>query len=429
MTKHDDITSLKNKYFDSDQKSVTNLYLGVYEPDCEDILLKSAQFVGIQRLAGGNVVASAMIPKSKYPFKTNACAQVFYYPIQSLFESPSINTTNLEVKSFTAWSTERTKVHITIINDFDYDIDLFWSDESNEGLSQGILSPGNTQPITTYLGHTFLAYRLSSSSPSLSPSSSSSSDERGEIVDFFVVNGADYHLSPVNRIETCDSSIEGSFVPTKLDCNDMQGRYTEFSHQVWYQKRLGLNYVQPQLVHAVTSNGFQLLRMPVETYSWLRAWYDSKRESAVFEGSGGPCMNQHVAPAEVAHLPSHMKDRLAEELKPILREWYGGDLFMTSIYGVRKYTNGSVLRMHVDTVGTHVVSAIINVDQSVEEDWKLLILDHEDNEHRVIMQPGDMLLYESAKLLHGRPETFKGSHYDNIFIHYKPYTGWDYNWI
>ena len=32
----------------------------------------------------------------------------------------------------------------------------------------------------------------------------------------------------------------------------------------------------------------------------------------------------------------------------------------------RKYTNGSVLRMHVDTVNTHVVSAIINVDQQLD---------------------------------------------------------------
>ncbi len=69
----------------------------------------------------------------------------------------------------------------------------------------------------------------------------------------------------------------------------------------------------------------------------------------------------------------------------------------------RKYTNGSILRMHVDTCTTHVVSAIINVDQDVEEDWPLLILDHEDNEHNLIMQPGDMVLYESAKALHGRP--------------------------
>lgn len=122
---------------------------------------------------------------------------------------------------------------------------------------------------------------------------------------------------------------------------------------------------------------------------------------------------------------------------------------MTSIYGVRKYTNGSVLRMHVDTVNTHVVSCstftnktnialpfcnnslrlVINVDQDVEEPWPLLILDHDDNEHNVVMQPGDMVLYESAKLLHGRPTVFVGSHYDNIFAHYKPVSGWDYSWV
>jgi len=32
-------------------------------------------------------------------------------------------------------------------------------------------------------------------------------------------------------------------------------------------------------------------------------------------------------------------------------------------------------------VGTHVVSAIINVDQDVEQDWPLLILDHECEIH------------------------------------------------
>lgn len=76
---------------------------------------------------------------------------------------------------------------------------------------------------------------------------------------------------------------------------------------------------------------------------------------------------------------------------------------MTSIYGIRKYTNNSILRMHVDTLATHVVSAIINVDQDVVTPWKLLILDHNDEEHELEMQPGDMVLYESAKLLHGRP--------------------------
>ena len=77
---------------------------------------------------------------------------------------------------------------------------------------------------------------------------------------------------------------------------------------------------------------------------------------------------------------------------------FGGELELTSIYGVRKYINGSILRMHVDTVNSHVVSAIINVDQLVDVDWPLVILDHDQVEHSLIMRPGDMLLYESGSI-------------------------------
>lgn len=417
MTRHYNLSSLKDEYFDSDEFSTTNLYLGIYNPECESELINSPQFVGIQRVAGGNVVASATLPRSEYPFETDECVQVFFIPVRTQLGQSIENTTNMELRAFTEWSTERTHISLSIVNYFSFPIEIYWVDESqNGGISQGVLQPEAGSNLGSFLGHTFVAYKVQNG-------------KKGAIVDFFVADGREYQLSPANRIEACDSNVEGSFVPTKLACDDMQGRFTEFTHQVWYHKRLGLNYVQPQCVHAVTTSGFKLLKMPVDTFSWLRNWYDKMRETAEYEGPGGPCMNQHVAPAEVAHLPSDMKDRLAEELKPILRDWYGGDLFMTSIYGVRKYTNGSVLRMHVDTVSTHVVSAIINVDQEVEEDWKLVILDHEDHEHSVSMEPGDMLLYESAKLLHGRPEPFKGAHYDNIFVHYKPYSGWEYDWV
>ena len=83
------------------------------------------------------------------------------------------------------------------------------------------------------------------------------------------------------------------------------------------------------------------------------------------------------------------------------------------------------------------------------------------------MVPGEMVLYESARALHGRPSTYfhfiyfcyhiittlstywqyyllivwivltflnisaamVGSHYDNMFIHFMPESGWDYEWF
>lgn len=180
-------------------------------------------------------------------------------------------------------------------------------------------------------------------------------------------------------------------------------------------------------------------------------------------------MNQFVAPTIMTHLTPELKDKLSNELYPLLHNWYidnsyyndvlndnninnlmcdenydlidcmnsyqymnEGELILTSIYGIRRYTNGSILRMHVDTANTHVVSAIINVNQeNMKEDWPLLILDHDNNEHWISMEPGDLVLYESAKLLHGRPTTMNGDAYDNIFIHYMPEdnTKWEYGFI
>lgn len=77
------------------------------------------------------------------------------------------------------------------------------------------------------------------------------------------------------------------------------------------------------------------------------------------------------------------------------------------------------------------MSAIVNVDQvGIDEDWSLEIMGNDGLYHYVNMKPGEMLFYESAKALHGRPQKLKGDGYSNIFIHFKPTTEgvWDYGW-
>lgn len=133
------------------------------------------------------------------------------------------------------------------------------------------------------------------------------------------------------------------------------------------------------------------------------------------------------------HLPGNLKSRLATEIRPVIAEWSKyetSELELTSCYGIRRYSRGSKLRMHVDTVTTHVVSVILNVDQSVDEDWPLEIKGHNGKYTYVNMNPGEMLFYESAKCLHGRPQLLNGDYYSNVFIHYKPTSdgAWDYGW-
>ena len=58
-----------------------------------------------------------------------------------------------------------------------------------------------------------------------------------------------------------------------------------------------------------------------------------------------------------------------------------------------------------------VSSAIIQVAQDVNEPWPIEVYDHSGRAHNVTMSPGDMVLYESHTVLHGRPFPLNGSYY------------------
>ena len=64
-------------------------------------------------------------------------------------------------------------------------------------------------------------------------------------------------------------------------------------------------------------------------------------------------------------------------------------------------------------------SGILNIAQDGDP-WPLYIKDHEGRTHRLVLEPGQMVWYESARLVHGRPVRFRGNYYDNVFVHFKP---------
>merc|ERR1712113_1058364 len=95
-------------------------------------------------------------------------------------------------------------------------------------------------------------------------------------------------------------------------------------------------------------------------------------------------------------------------------------------FGPRLYRRGSVLNMHVDVFSTHIISAIVHLERhGIEQVWPLRILDYNGTEQSVVTdRAGQIVLYESAKVLHGRPQPLNGTEYTNIFFHFRP-TGWE----
>ena len=48
----------------------------------------------------------------------------------------------------------------------------------------------------------------------------------------------------------------------------------------------------------------------------------------------------------------------------------------------------------------------------------MTLRDNEDQNKKIILKPGDMLLYESAKVPHGRQFPLEGEYYENILVHF-----------
>ena len=60
----------------------------------------------------------------------------------------------------------------------------------------------------------------------------------------------------------------------------------------------------------------------------------------------------------------------------------------------------------------------------MDQDWPITILDEKGHHQNITLKPGEMLLYESARVPHGRPSPLVGNFYENIFAHFNP-ESWD----
>jgi len=222
----------------------------------------------------------------------------------------------------------------------------------------------------------------------------------------------------------------------------------EHSYLVWGVRpvrdrllfQMALNHEQLEWVPRLTEAGFQKVPVPRGLWRSLSRDYQRVRPRMVQESciqsvincqevqvEAGESFLRNVQRTYMMELAAEVLEEVREVLRPLAEAWSGVLLEHTSTYGVRRYTNHSWLVAHLDRLGTHVVSTIINLGQEVEEDWVLYIKDHQGNTHQVVLAPGEMVWYESARLVHGRMQHMRGSYYDNMFLHYRPrglwYTG------
>jgi prolyl 4-hydroxylase len=178
-----------------------------------------------------------------------------------------------------------------------------------------------------------------------------------------------------------------------------------------------------EFIRNYTQQGFYKSQFPANVFAEIKRFYRENGVKITAEHVPGDFIftpEKKKLGSSLVNLSEPLRQKIHDTMKPLMEHWAGVELEPTFVYGIRVYHRNAILKSHRDRLETHIISAIINVDQIIEQDWPLIIEDNYYRQHEVILKPGEMIFYEGGRLIHGRPTPLKGQLFANIFCHFKP---------
>jgi prolyl 4-hydroxylase len=174
----------------------------------------------------------------------------------------------------------------------------------------------------------------------------------------------------------------------------------------------------------VACRGFEKRRLDAGVFADIRERYAAVQHRLMPEadpaiGTFLQTVSRDVPPA-LFHDDEDFNLDLLKRLHGLHEEWSGLKLEPSACYGFRVYLPGAYLHNHVDREDTHIVSSALCVDKDVWAPWPLHVVDIDGQALDVDLEPGELVLYESARISHGRPAPLKGRFHVGLFLHYRP---------
>ena len=177
---------------------------------------------------------------------------------------------------------------------------------------------------------------------------------------------------------------------------------------------------------AYTATGSQVADVPPAVWASVSSYYFNNAHASMPEGwlawAEHVNVNFWESRPDIIAVPPRVKAAWQAGLMAGVSAWAGGvELEPTALYGMRVYKEGSFLSPHVDREETHALSLVLNVAQGgVRVPWALEVDDMAGTVHDAVLEPGQLVYYESARCLHGRTKLFQGEYFVNFFAHYRP---------
>jgi hypothetical protein len=249
---------------------------------------------------------------------------------------------------------------------------------------------------------------------------------------------------------------------------EKQGRWLRHRDDTTEMTHLRNNFLA-QGLPAFTAKGFDVVPIPPEFSEWLYGFWErhtggtnirplvgnetmaerkefnrAARESGKYPSqkkneiwsTAQTQVNVHQSPLWIVDMDMEREEANEHAnriVKPMMEKWCGFDnLELTSFYGIREYEKAHLLKNHIDRIDTHVISATLTLakldddgevlplsEVDAMEKWPLEGVNWEGDNIRYLHPVGSMVLYESAKFIHGRPYPNPSGRHIGAFLHYR----------
>lgn len=356
---------------------------------------------------------------ARYRSHVTSCPTIMYFPPNDfhnpqIFDNNNNNNNNNENDKFSTWAWEKLSMSVTFVNHHSQPVDILFVNNNNNRQPSRVISglqPQQRQNLRTFVSHRMIA--VDSNTQAFINGWDMRRNMSQNDVEIVPLNAKN-----VNNVDSWHKYI------TRILATDEQ----LVEQELWSHARRHIMFIkQVPLVPPYTELGYAKMPQPPQVFHTLKQYYlDHYHERKIENWSRGATqINFDFVKTAMIYLPEDMKTEISAIIQPILEEWSQQKLIYQMMYGIREYYNGSILRKHVDRLETHVISVILNVAQDVEEDWVLEVVDFNGNNVKIPQKAGEMVLYESARLQHGRPYPLKGKLYASAFLHFMPAVGWD----
>ena len=190
-------------------------------------------------------------------------------------------------------------------------------------------------------------------------------------------------------------------------------------------------------------NKYQVIKKAVnyELANFIFNYFLLKRDAVKFmyennitydNGMFGTWTDQQV-PNTYSHYADNVMETLLVKMLPVMAKETGLDLVPTYSYA-RLYKQGDILRRHKDRPSCEISTTLnlggdpwpIYIDgtgaDSVIDEYKQIHKPNAPEGTKVLLDPGDMLVYSGCELEHWR-EPFEGQVCGQVFLHYNHRNG------